>query len=193
MSRLHCFCYGAIHVSLQTIYTSYRTCPPSEPRKSEIPNNDSDLVEFLATYMIQVTDTIALHESEIQLEFIRASGPGGQNVNKVSSAVQLRFDAAGSLAIDVAVYERLKKIAGRRMTKAGILIIKANRFRSQEQNRQDAVNRLVLLIQRATEKPKRRRPTRPPVVSGLRRLAAKRHHGEIKRRRKTIRHSEEEA
>ncbi len=143
--------------------------------------------------MIQVTDTIALNESEIQLEFIRASGPGGQNVNKVSSAVQLRFDAAGSSAIDDAVYERLKKIAGRRMTAAGVLIIKANRFRSQEQNRQDAVSRLVLLILRATEKPKNRRPTRPSAASGRHRLAAKRHRGEIKRRRKTIRHSDEEA
>ena len=141
--------------------------------------------------MIPVTDTIALNESEIQLEFIRASGPGGQNVNKVSSAVQLRFDAAGSSAINDAIYERLKNIAGRRMTAAGVLIIKANRFRSQDQNRQDAVNRLVLLVQRAAQPPKHRRPTRPSAASRQRRLAAKRHHGEIKRRRKTVRRSEE--
>ncbi len=141
--------------------------------------------------MIQVTETIALNENEIQLEFIRATGPGGQNVNKVSSAVQLRFDAAGSSAINDAIYERLKKIAGRRMTTAGVLILKANRFRSQDQNRQDAVNRLVLLIQRAMEKPKHRRPTRPSAASRQRRLAAKRHRSEIKSRRKTIRHSEE--
>ena len=146
----------------------------------------------MATNSIQVTDTIVLNQGEIQLEFIRASGPGGQNVNKVSSAVQLRFDAAGSLALNDAIYERLKIIAGRRMTAAGVLIIKANRFRSQEQNREDAVNRLVLLIQRAAEKPKHRRASRPSAASRQRRLAAKHHRGEIKRRRKSIRHSEKE-
>lgn len=147
----------------------------------------------MATNMIQVTNTIAVNESEIQLEFIRASGPGGQNVNKVSSAVQLRFNAAGSSAINNAIYERLKKIAGRRMTAEGVLIIKANRFRSQEQNRQDAVNRFILLIQRAAEKPKHRHPTRPPAVSRQRRLSAKRHRAETKRRRKTIPQSGEES
>ena len=143
--------------------------------------------------MIQVTDTIAVNESELQLEFIRASGPGGQNVNKVSSAVQLRFDAVGSSAINNAIYERLKKIAGRRMTAEGVLIIKANRSRSQEQNRQDAVNRLILLIQSAAEKPKHRHPTRPSTAARQRRLAAKRHRGEIKRGRKAIQHSREKS
>ncbi len=142
--------------------------------------------------MIQITDTFALNENEIQLEFIKATGPGGQNVNKVSSAVQLRFDAAGSSAISDDTYKRLKKIAGRRMTTTGIIVIKANRFRSQEQNRQDAVNRLVLMIQRAMETPKHRRPTKPTVVSKQRRLETKRHRSEIKRRRKKIGHSEED-
>ena len=142
--------------------------------------------------MIQITETLALNENEIQLEFIKATGPGGQNVNKVSSAVQLRFDAAGSSAISVAMYERLKKIAGRRMTTAGILMIKANRFRSQEQNRQDAVNRLVQMIQRAMEVSKHRRPTKPSAASRQRRLTAKRHRSEIKRRRKKIGRSKEE-
>jgi ribosome-associated protein len=146
----------------------------------------------MATNMIKITDTIALNENEIHLEFIRATGPGGQNINKVSSAVQLRFDAARSSAINDDIYKQLKIIAGRRMTSEGILIIKAGRFRSQGQNRQDAINRLVLLIQEAAKKPKHRRPTRPSTASRQRRLTTKRHRGQIKNRRKTIRHPEEE-
>ena len=147
----------------------------------------------MAANMIRITDTITLDESEIELEFIRSSGPGGQNVNKVSSAVQLRFNAAGSPALTDTVRHRLKKIAGQRMTTGGVLIIKANRYRSQEQNRQDAVNRLVSLIQRAIEKPKPRRPTRPSAASRQHRLASKRHRSETKRRRKTIRYSGDDA
>ena len=143
--------------------------------------------------MIRVTDSISLNETEIQLDFIRASGPGGQNVNKVSSAVQLRFEATKSAALTDAICGRLKQIAGRRMTADGVLIITARRYRNQDRNRQDAIDRLVALIRKAAEKPRPRRQTRPSAAAKQKRLMAKRQRGEIKRRRSRVRLAGEDA
>ncbi len=134
--------------------------------------------------MIELTPTLSLDEKELVFDFTRASGPGGQNVNKVSSAVQLRFDAANSPSLSAEVKERLIKLAGSRMTENGILIIEAKRYRSQEKNRADAVRRLVTLIQKAAEPPKKRKPTRPSVTARAARIGTKRQRGELKRTRK---------
>jgi ribosome-associated protein len=134
--------------------------------------------------MIEINPTLTIDESEIQLDFIRASGPGGQNVNKVASSVQLRFDVRNSPSLDSDVKERLIKLAGSRMTDEGILIIEAKRYRTQEQNRFDATQRLITLIQKALEKPKVRRATRPSLTAKAARVGDKKKHGEIKRTRR---------
>jgi ribosome-associated protein len=133
--------------------------------------------------MIPITPTIALDENEIQYEFVRASGPGGQNVNKVATAVQLRFDVANSPSLPADVRERLMRLVGKRLTDEGVVILEAQSHRTQERNRQDALDRLVDLIRRAAEKPKPRRQTQPTRASQQRRLESKRHRSAIKRAR----------
>jgi ribosome-associated protein len=115
--------------------------------------------------MIEITDSLSIHEEEIQISFIRASGPGGQNVNKVATSVQLRFDVRNSPGIDQGVKERLIRIAGNRVTTDGVLIIEAKRYRTQEKNRLDAIQRLVKFIQLALVIPKVRRATRPSLTA----------------------------
>ncbi len=124
--------------------------------------------------MIQVTPHLFLRDDEIHEEFVRSSGAGGQNVNKVSSAVQLRFDVAGSPSLPDEVKERLLHLAGARVTNEGVLVLKAQTARTQERNRQEALARLIELIQRAAVRPLVRRPTKPSRASQRRRLEEKR-------------------
>jgi ribosome-associated protein len=141
--------------------------------------------------MIRITSTIAIDENELHFDFVRSSGPGGQNVNKVSTAVQLRFDAARSPSLSDGVRERLARLAGKRMTSDGVLVIVARRHRSQQKNREDAVERLLSLLGRAAVAPKTRRKTKPTKQSKERRLENKRRTSQIKQKRRLV-HDEDE-
>lgn len=137
--------------------------------------------------MIQITPSISISETEIEEAFIRASGPGGQKVNKTESAVQLRFNARTSSSLSNAVFLRLKPLAGRRMTKDGVIVITANQYRTQEQNRHDAMDRLIALIREAAAPPRHRVATRPSKGQKQRRLDSKRRQSDLKKTRGRVR------
>ena len=141
--------------------------------------------------MIPINDRVTLDEAELDFEFIRASGPGGQNVNKVSTAVRLRFDVVRTAALPEDIRQRLIRLAGKKVGADGFLTLHARARRTQEANRRDAIDRLVELLQKACERPRTRRQTRPTLASRQRRLESKRQRGETKAHRRTLGSSEE--
>ena len=135
---------------------------------------------------IQITDSLSIPIEALDISFIRASGPGGQNVNKVASAAQLRFDASAARSIEPEMLDRLRRAAGRRMTSGGVIVITARRFRSQERNRQDAIDRLTGLLQSVVERPATRRATRPGRGAIEKRLQTKQHRSRTKLQRSAV-------
>jgi ribosome-associated protein len=140
--------------------------------------------------MICITPTISIKEQEVKEEFVRSSGPGGQNVNKVATAVKIHFDVDKSPSLPDDVRNRLKQLAGKRITREGILVLDARRFRTQEMNRKDGLERLVELIKRASQKPRRRLKTKPTLASKKQRLETKRRRSDKKKMRGPVRSSE---
>lgn len=136
--------------------------------------------------MIQVTPGVSLGEDELRFDFVRSSGPGGQNVNKVSTAVQLRFDVKKSPSLDEGLKGRLIKLAGRRVTSDGVLVISSSTFRSQEKNREETLRRLSALILEASRVPKQRKKTKPTLASKTKRIESKRKRGKMKEMRKPV-------
>lgn len=135
--------------------------------------------------MLRINHAISIDDDDVEISFVRASGPGGQNVNKLATAAQLRWDShRAALPPDMA--ERLARLAGRRMTKDGVIVIQADRYRTQDRNRQDAIDRLVDLLRNAAVRPKPRRATRPTLGSKQRRLEGKKHRGDVKAMRGRI-------
>ena len=139
--------------------------------------------------MLRISRDLSIDENDIEIGFVRSSGPGGQNVNKVATSAQLRFDAR-RIALPADAAARLERLAGQRMTKDGVIVIQAQRFRTQERNRADAIDRLVALLREAMVRPTPRRPTRPTLGSKQRRLEGKKRRGDIKARRGSHRYDD---
>ena len=132
---------------------------------------------------MEITPGFTIQENELIFSFVRSSGPGGQNVNKVATAAQLRFNVRNSPSLTVEVKEQLTKMAGTRITQEGILVIEAKRYRTQEQNRADALLRLAVLLEKATHRPKVRHPTRPSLSARVKRVESKKKRGAVKKQR----------